>query len=91
MFPLVFSLVSLLVFFMFFAGSAPFVKDRATRVLPYIILVSRARLITISEPPRYVSSLILLFFVLIQKSPPKIAPNVFCDLFVCCDFVGFDL
>ena len=36
MFPLVFSLVSLLVFFAFFPGSAPFVKDRATRVLPYI-------------------------------------------------------
>ena len=31
-----FSLVSLLVVFMFIAGSAPFVKDRTIRVLPYI-------------------------------------------------------
>ena len=33
-FPLVFPLV----FLVFIMGSAPFVKDRATRVLPYIIL-----------------------------------------------------
>ena len=37
-FPLVISLVFPLVFLVFFAGSAPFVKDRAIRVLPYIIL-----------------------------------------------------
>ena len=36
------------------SGSAPFVKDRPARVLPYIILVSWATLITISEPPLFV-------------------------------------
>ena len=36
MFPLVISLVFPLVFLVFFAGSAPFVEDRAIRVLPYI-------------------------------------------------------
>ena len=36
MFPLVFPLVIPLVFFVFFAGSAPFVKDRPSRVPPYI-------------------------------------------------------
>ena len=34
--PCDFPLVSLLVFFVFIAGSAPFVKDRPIRVLPYI-------------------------------------------------------
>ena len=35
-FPLVISLVPLFVFLVFFAGSTPFMKDRAIRVLPYI-------------------------------------------------------
>ena len=76
-------------FFVFFTGSAPFVKDRPYRVPPYIILVSRATLITISEPPRCVSSLVLLFFVLIRKFPTKIAPIFFV---ICwCDEVLLDL
>ena len=57
------SLMFSLVFFVFIVGSAPFVKDRAIRVLPYIILVSRATQITISEPPRCVSSLVFVYFV----------------------------
>ena len=36
MFPLVFPLVISLAVFVFFAGSAPFVKDRPSRVPPYI-------------------------------------------------------
>ena len=36
-FPLVFLLVIPLVFFVFFAGSTPFVKDRLLGFLPYII------------------------------------------------------
>ena len=35
-FPIVISLVFPFVFLMIFTGSAPFVKDRAIRVLPYI-------------------------------------------------------
>ena len=35
--PLVFPLVSLLMFFAFFAGSTPFMKDRPLGFLPYII------------------------------------------------------
>ena len=49
MFPLVFSLVSFLVFFTFFTGSAPFVKDRAIRVLPYITVVQPYRCDDIPE------------------------------------------
>ena len=37
-FPLVIPVVFPLVFFVFIAGSAPFVKDRLYRVPPYIIL-----------------------------------------------------
>ena len=37
------SLVSLLVFFMFFVGSTPFVKDQPIRVLPYITTVTKSR------------------------------------------------
>ena len=74
MFPLVNPLVFPLVFFVFLEGSAPFVKDRSYRVPPYIILVSRATLITISEPPCCVASLVLLFLSLIRKFPTKIAP-----------------
>ena len=39
-FPLAIPLVFPLVFFVFIAGSTPFLKDRPIRVLPYIILVS---------------------------------------------------
>ena len=39
-FPLMIPLVFPLVFFVFIAGSSPFVKDQPIRVLPYIILVS---------------------------------------------------
>ena len=41
----------LLMFVVFITRFAPFVKDRPSRVPPYIILVSRATLITILEPP----------------------------------------
>lgn len=82
-FPLVFPLVFSLVFFVFFAGFAPFVKDRPIRVLPYIILVFRATLITISEPPCCVSSLVFVHFVPNSKIPHKNSPNFFCDLLVC--------
>ena len=58
-------------FFVFFAGLAPFMKDRPYRVPPYIILVSEATLITFSELPRCAASLALLFFVLIRKFPHK--------------------
>ena len=40
MFPLVIPLVFPHVFFVFFAGSAPFMKDRPLGFPPYIILVS---------------------------------------------------
>ena len=71
-------------FFVFFAGSAPFVKDRPLEFLPYIILVSRATLITISEPPRCVASLIFVVSRPNPKIPTKIAPK----FFLC--FVSFD-
>ena len=80
-FPLMFPLVFPLVFFVFLAGSAPFMKDRPSRVPPYIILVSRATLITISEPPRCVASLVFVDFVPNSKIPHKNSP-IFCDLLV---------
>ena len=81
--PLVFSLV-------FFAGSTPFVKDRPIRVLPYIILVSRASLITISEPPHCVASLLFVDFVPNLRIPHKNSPQLF--FVICwCDEVLLDL
>ena len=62
-------------------------KDRSIRVPPYIILVSRATLIIILEPPHCVSSLV---FVPNSKIPHKNSPNFFCDLLVWWSFVRFD-
>ena len=87
MFPLIFPLV----FLVFFAGSAPFVKDRAIRILPYIILVSRATLIMISEPPRCVSSLVFVDFVPNSKIPHKNSPPPNFFVICWCDEVLLDL
>ena len=65
------------------------VKDPLIRVPPYIILVSRARLITILEPYTLFSSLFLLCSSQFQKFPAKRAPNFFCDLLIWQDFVDF--
>ena len=79
---LVISVMFPLVFFVFIAGSATFVKDRPLAFLPYIILVSRATLITILEPPRCVSSLVFVDFVPNSINPHKNSPKLFCDLLV---------
>ena len=58
-------------------------KDRPPKVLPYIILVSRARLITFLEPLPLFFYLDFVVFVLNPKIPTKNSPNFF---FVICWF-----
>ena len=72
------------------AGSAPFVKDWPSGVPPYIILVSRATLITILEPPRYVFLPCFVDFVPNSKIPHKNRPQFF--FVICwCDKILLDL
>ena len=55
------------------------------RVLPYIIWYHEPRWFTSWSPYLPLSSLILLFFVLIRKSPPKIAPKIFLAICWSCE------